>query len=408
MQLATPEGAHLTYCSKVHPAHGWDRVFPQLEACVPRLKARLSPQAPFGLGLRLSASECEELLSGDRLPAFQDFLAAHDLYVFTLNGFPYGAFQGPQVKAEVFAPDWREQARLDYTLRLVQVLEELLPPGLEGSISTAPLSYKPWLLSRKAEALGRIARNLTVLAHRLMEVRAHSGLFIHLDLEPEPDGLVETCAEVAAFFEQWLLPLGGRWLEEEAGLSPTGAWEALLEHVQVCLDTCHLAVAYEDPELALKSLADNGIRVGKVQVTSGWQVALPRESARLAELAGELAPFSRSTYLHQVRGRKTDGSLNCYADLSEALPQLTTSSDQEWRIHYHVPLFIEQYGWLTSTHAETRKVLQLLARHGFTRHLEIETYTWEQLPGDLKLDLVDFLEREYRWTLEALTRDPPW
>ena len=408
MRLATPEGAHLTYCSKVHPAHGWDRVFPQLEACVPRLKARLSPQAPFGLGLRLSASECEELLSGDRLPAFQEFLAAHDLYVFTLNGFPYGAFQGPQVKAEVFAPDWREQARLDYTLRLVQVLEELLPPGLEGSISTAPLSYKPWLLSLEAEALGRIARNLTVLAHRLMEVRAHSGLFIHLDLEPEPDGLLENCAEVAAFFDQWLLPLGGRWLEEEAGLSPTGAWEALLEHVQVCLDTCHLAVVYEDPELALKSLADNGIRVGKVQVTSGWQVTLPRESARFAELAGELAPFSRSPYLHQVRGRKTDGSLNCYADLSEALLQLTTSSDQEWLIHYHVPLFIEQYGWLTSTHAETRKVLQLLARHGFTRHLEIETYTWEQLPGDLKLDLVDFLEREYLWTLEALTRAPPW
>ena len=110
MQLASPERAHLTYCSKVHPGHGWAQVWPQLQACVPRLKARLSPQAPFGLGLRLSASECEELLSGDRLLAFKDFLAAHDLYVFTLNGFPYGAFHGPRVKAEVFAPDWREQA----------------------------------------------------------------------------------------------------------------------------------------------------------------------------------------------------------------------------------------------------------------------------------------------------------
>ena len=132
MQLASPEATHLTYCSKVHPGHGWGLVFPQLEACVPRLKARLSPQSPFGLGLRLSATECEELLTGDRLVAFQDFLAAHDLYVFTLNGFPYGAFHGPQVKASVFAPDWRKQARLDYTLRLVQVLVELLPPDLEG------------------------------------------------------------------------------------------------------------------------------------------------------------------------------------------------------------------------------------------------------------------------------------
>ena len=403
MQLASPEATHLTYCSKVHPGHGWGLVFPQLEACVPRLKARLSPQSPFGLGLRLSATECEELLTGDRLVAFQDFLAAHDLYVFTLNGFPYGAFHGPQVKASVFAPDWRKQARLDYTLRLVQVLVELLPPDLEGSISTSPLSYKPWLLSPDAGALGYITRNLTVVVHRLMEVRTHSGLFIHLDLEPEPDGLVETCAEVVTFYQQWLLPLGGRWLADRTGLSMARAREAIREHVQVCLDTCHLAVAYEDPEAALKSMADTGIRVGKVQVTSGWQAALPRENARLAELSRELVSFSRSPYLHQVRGRQNDGRLSHYEDLVEALPHLLTSSDQEWRIHYHIPLFIEEYGCLASTHKETRNVLQLLTQHGFTHHLEIETYTWEQLPGDLKMDLVDFLEREYRWTLEAMT-----
>ena len=184
MQLASPAQAHLTYCSKVHPGHGWEQVRPQLEACLPRLKSRLSPQAPFGLGLRLSAAECEEILAGENLPAFQDFCAAHDLYVFTLNGFPYGAFHGPRVKDEVFAPDWREQARLDYTLRLVEVLQKLLPPGLEGSISTMPLSYKPWITSSPQEALTRISRNLTVLAHRLLKVRTQSGLFIHLATLP--------------------------------------------------------------------------------------------------------------------------------------------------------------------------------------------------------------------------------
>ncbi|MDD2902532.1 MAG: metabolite traffic protein EboE [Syntrophales bacterium] len=401
MQLASPAQAHLTYCSKVHPGHGWDQVRPQLEAYLPRLKARLSPQAPFGLGLRLSAAECEEILAGDRLPAFQDFCAAHDIYVFTLNGFPYGAFHGPRVKAEVFAPDWREQARVDYTLRLIQVLQKILPPGLEGSISTAPLSYKPWITA-PAAALGRISRNLAVIAHRLLEVKSHSGLFIHLDLEPEPDGLVETCAELAEFFEQWLLPSGGRWLAEKTGLSPDAAREALLSHIQVCQDTCHLAVAYEDPGAALKRLAATGIRVGKVQVTSGWQAALPREQIRRAELGRELARFSRSPYLHQVRGRKSDGGLSRYGDLSQALAQLATAPEGQWRIHYHVPLFIEHYGRLASTQAQTRAVLRLLAQHHFARHLEIETYTWDQLPGDLKLNPVDFLEREYRWTLEAL------
>jgi hypothetical protein len=113
--------------------------------------------------------------------------------------------------------------------------------------------------------------------------------------------------------------------------------------------------------------------------------------------------FSRSPYLHQVWGRKNDGSLSHYKDLPEALPHLLTSSDREWRIHYHVPLFIERYGYLISTHAETQAVLQLLTLNDFTRHLEIETYTWELLPAELKLNLVDFLEMEYRWTLEALT-----
>jgi len=402
MHIASLGAAHLTYCSKVHPGHGWNRIFPQLAECLPRLKARLSPEAPFGVGLRLSAAECQELLAGNCLPALKEFLTAHDLYVFTMNGFPYGAFHGPRVKEEVFAPDWREPARLEYTMRLVRVLRELLPPGQEGSISTSPLSYKPWLAPPSVEALERISHNLAAVVHHLLEVQARTGRFIHLDLEPEPDGLVETCGDLANFFGQWLLPRGGRWLADRAGLSLARAQEALLEHIQVCLDTCHLAVAYEDPEEPLKNLAAAGIRVGKVQITCGWQGALPSAQSRRAELGRELEPFSRSPYLHQVRGQRPDRGLSRYADLHQALAQLADSPDQEWRVHYHVPLFLEQYGSLTSTHEHTRAVLQLLAKHRFSRHLEIETYTWDLLPGDLKLNLVDFLEQEYRWTLAAL------
>lgn len=403
MNIASLEGTHLTYCSKVHPGHGWSRVFPQLADCLPRLQARLSPGAPFGVGLRLSAVEVEELLAGDRLPAFKDFLAANEFYVFTLNGFPYGAFHGPRVKGEVFAPDWRQPARLEYTMRLIQVLMELLPPGQEGSISTSPLSYKPWLAPPTDAAKERITRNLAAVARHLLEVRVRTGRFIHLDLEPEPDGLVETCGELADFFEQWLLPRGGRWLAECAGLSLARAEDALREHIQVCLDTCHLAVAYEEPEKALASLAGPGIRVGKVQITAGWQAALPQDQGRRTELGRELEPFSRSPYLHQVRGLRHDGGLNRYADLPQALPHLAACPDREWRIHYHVPLFVEEYGGLASTHECTRAVLRLLVTRKFCRHLEIETYTWDQLPADLKLDLVDFLEREYRWTLAALS-----
>jgi hypothetical protein len=402
MQLDFPESLHLTYCSKVHPGHGWDQVFPALRACLPELKSRLSPRAPFGLGLRLSAAECQELAGGERLRSFQDFLAAHDLYVFTLNGFPYGAFHGPRVKADVFAPDWREPARLDYTLRLVEILRQLLPPGMEGSISTSPLSYKPWLTPPSADALSLITRNLVAVAHQLLQVRERRGRFIHLDIEPEPDGLVANTAELTKFYQEWLLPLGGRLLADRAGLSPAAAREALLAHIQVCLDTCHMAVAFEEPEETLKLLTANGIRVGKVQITAGWQATLPAAKAGRAQLARDLSPFSRSPYLHQVVGQRDDGTFVHYRDLCQALPHLEKCLDQEWRIHYHLPLFVERYGSLISTRSLTQNLLAHLRRGSVTQHLEIETYTWDLLPPDLKIDLLDSLELEYLWVLENL------
>jgi hypothetical protein len=410
VQLDFHPGVHLTYCTKVHPGHGWDHVFPSLQTCVPDLKARLCPEAPFGLGLRLSSMECDELLAEDRLCQFKDFLTAHDLYVFTLNGFPYGAFHGSRVKADVFAPDWQDKARLSYTLRLAKVLSELLPPDMEGGISTLPLSYKPWNSLRNHEAMIHITRNLILLVKELIDFKERSGTFIHLDLEPEPDGLVETTTELVEFYQEWLLPYGGLLLADTVGLSTQTAHQTLLEHIQVCLDTCHLAVTYEDPQDALKLLVENGIRVGKVQITNGWRAVLGPDKSSREQLSRELTPFSSSPYLHQVVGRREDGSRVHYRDLGEALPYLPKAGEYEWRIHYHLPMFVERFGSLETTRNLTQEVLELLGSGGFTKHLELETYTWEQLPAALKLDLVDSLELEYRWVLETLaqTESAPW
>src|SRR5919202_4282075 len=99
---------HLTYCTNIHPGEGWDEVSRQLQTYPTALKARLSPEAPFGIGLRLSGRESVELLQGKRLADFKRFLEREGLYVFTLNGFPYGPFHGVPVKADVHAPDWRQ------------------------------------------------------------------------------------------------------------------------------------------------------------------------------------------------------------------------------------------------------------------------------------------------------------
>ena len=401
MQIGPDGFFHLTYCTKVHPGCGWEELFGNLRALVPQLKARLSPEQPFGLGLRLSNDESRELLAGDRLAGFQEFLARHRLYVFTLNGFPYGALAGQPVKEGIFAPDWRAAQRLEYTLRLVDILARLLPPGLEGGISTVPLSYKPWIAA-DADALAQITDNLVRLTARLMEVEAETGKLIHLDLEPEPDGLLECSWEVVDFFQRWLLARGAPQLARTAGLGEDEARRRLLRHLRVCLDTCHLAVAFEDPAAALATRAQNGIQVGKVQVTAGLEVMVPAHDRPRATLARQLTPFTRSPYLHQVMAREGGGRRRRFPDLWQALALMDSCPEGQWRIHYHMPLFVERYGALASTRETTREVLRLLRAQKFCPHLEIETYTWEWLPPELKLDLLESLTAEYLWVLEVM------
>ena len=103
MQIA---GAHLTYCTNIHPGESWDQVFENVRTHVLAVKARVAPEQRFGVGLRLSARAARTLAERPRLTEFRDFLAAHQLYVFTINGFPYGPFHAEPVKAAVYRPDW--------------------------------------------------------------------------------------------------------------------------------------------------------------------------------------------------------------------------------------------------------------------------------------------------------------
>lgn len=402
MQIGPDGFFHLTYCTKIHPGHGWDNLFTNLQTYAPALKARLAPDKPFGLGLRLSATESAELLAGNRLAEFQEFLDTHDLYVFTLNGFPYGDLSGPVVKSQIFAPDWREDSRVRYTLDLIEILRRLLPAGAEGSISTIPLSYKAWIAPPDLEAWALMTRNLTRVAARLAEIKEKEGKLIHLDLEPEPDGLLENTYDVVNFYRDWLFSGGAPLLAENLEIEVPSARRYLLEHLQVCLDTCHLAVAYEDPATALNNLAKYGIRVGKVQITAGLRVEIDSDAERQKALIRQLEPFTCSPYLHQVIGRRQEGRWIRFPDLAPALPHLVQDAGCHWRIHYHMPLYVENYQHLDSTCGDTRAVLTLLKDRTFCRHLEIETYTWEWLPPDLKVDLLDSLHREYLWVLNDM------
>ena len=406
MRLPVEGNVHLTYCTNIHPGNGWDAVFANLKQYAPALKRRFSPRLPFGLGLRISAREARQLLEPGRLDEFRAFLESEGLYVAIINGFPHGAFHGTVVKAEVYAPDWREDARVRYTSDLIEVLRHLLPQGLDGGISTAPLSYKPWMAAATPQDWSAITRNIVRTAESLARVRQADGTFIHLDIEPEPDCVIENTDETLEFFERHLLTEGAALLAEALGTDEEAARGLLLEHVQLCLDCCHFAVEYEDARRAIDRLHAAGIRIGRVQLSSALRVPFPADRAACAELAERLRLFADPVYLHQVV-EHDGGRLRRYLDLDDALQRAPDACAKEWRIHFHVPLFTAEYDRLQSTQGYVDEVLRTMVHLQRTTHLEIETYTWDVLPAGLKRDLLDSIAREYEWVLENLSRWRP-
>ncbi len=402
MQIGPDKALHLTYCSNIHPGNGWPEVFGNLEKYAPALKSILSPDAPFGLGLRLSSKESEALLQGEEIDRFKSFLDDNGLYLFTLNGFPFGAFHRQRVKAGVFAPDWRTEDRLHYTLRLIEILQRLLPDGMEGSISTSPLSYKRWVIPNDPESWETMIRHLVQVTSALVCSKTETGKIIHLDIEPEPGGLIENSIEAVDFYQKYLLPIGAPLLAAALQRPVDRAEEDLLEHIRICYDTSHMAVEYEETESALDRFQKAGIRIGKVQISAALEVTVPSDPAALKALSDRLRPFSESIYLHQVIERNAHEGLHHYADLSDLFPITRSLDPREWRIHFHVPLFFSEEGPIHSTRDETARLLKLLGERRFTSHIEIETYTWDILPPGLKRDLVESIAEEYRWVLEQM------
>ena len=389
---AGPDGRfQLSYCTNVHPGEDWAETEAELVRHLPPLRAALAPRAQFGVGLRLSNRAASELEQDGRLERFAAWLQANGLYVFTLNGFPYGSFHRTAVKAAVYAPDWTQPDRLAYTARLARILARLLPDGMEGGISTVPVSYKRWHKSAAGRdaALDAGVDQLLEAARMLARVAAETGRVIHLDLEPEPDCLLEDAAETIALFKRLLCRAG------------PGEEATVLRHLRVCWDACHAAVEYERTADAVSRFDAVGIEVGKLQISSALKASLGDAVARRA-LAERLRPFAEGTYLHQVVARRGDGSLHRHADLGDALQCIHDPRAVEWRIHFHVPVFAAECGGLSTTQAELQETLDLLMRRPFCTHLEIETYTWEVLPPALRLDLQRSLLREYAWVLDAL------
>ena len=397
--MQTPHG-HLTYCSNIHPGERWDEHFKTLQENLPYIKSQLSPQQPFALGLRLANDASIELSDPERLAEFKAWLAANDIYVFTMNGFPYGGFHATRVKDDVHTPDWTTLDRTEYTKRLFRILAQLLPDGMQGGVSTSPLSYRYWWANEEEtqQTIKVATENILQVVETLMELRQTTGKVMHLDIEPEPDGILENGQEFIEWYSDYFLPKGIAYLVETHHASPEEAQETLRTHIQLCYDVCHFAVSYEEPQTIVNQLNELDIRVGKIQISSAIKIDFSEnKEAKLKAIRS----FDEPVYLHQVVAKTTTGDFQKYPDLSNALAEEALNQN-EWRIHFHVPLFIESYGLLDSTQNEIVKTLSVQKNTPFTQHLEVETYTWGVLPADMQKPIGESIVREMEWVSEQL------
>lgn len=383
-------GLHLAYCTNVHRGETWSETFDSLKQHTLKVKERVCPDQLYGIGLRLSAQAAQELSDRTALVEFQRWLGQNHCYVFTINGFPYGQFHGTRIKEQVYAPDWTTAERLAYTKLLFDLLAQLLPQDVEGSVSTLPCGFK--LLISTAEERKIIRDNLWRCVEHVARVSTQTGRKLHLGLEPEPMCLLETTGEVVQLFDR---------LRAEHHNDPR-----LAEHLGVTYDVCHLAVEFEEPQNAIAYLQQHRIRLSKIHLSSALKLYATRSALEA------LATFADEIYLHQVVVRQPDGNRTIYLDLDDALAcerpgddeNAPASSLPEWRVHFHVPLHSPPTSCFGNTSDQILALLDLLQMNpALCPHLEMETYTWEVLPQEFKAwDVVEQLVAEYDWTLEQL------
>jgi len=411
---------HLTYCLNVHPGEDWDSNFASIKKYALEIRRRVALGQPFGLGMRLSRIAADELIKSNRLAEFRSFLKKHNLYVFTINGFPYGQFHGTAVKESVYQPDWATEERVVYTNLLADILAQLLPDGVMGSISTVPGGYGEKLKAEKlktemgmgersevgdqrsevrgqraevrgqraggcgqwdVEMLGVVADNIARCAEYFAGLEMATGKHIVLAMEPEPDCLFDTTESTVTFFNEVLAG-------SDAVQRMTFDWR---RYIGVCFDTCHMSVVFEDPAEGFQRLLDNGITIAKVQISAALRAETGKKTAE------HLAEFSEHVYLHQTRLRGGGGEIRCYPDLTDEALGSVTQEGGEVRVHMHVPLYFVESGSLRSTANDlTEQFFEKVADAGIP-HLEIETYTFDVLPDELSdIPIEDSIEREFQ------------
>jgi hypothetical protein len=389
---------HLTYSTLVHPGDNWDEMWHSLITYVPAVKKRISPDQRFGVSLRLSGKSAERLTADPKERAkLKAFLDANDMYLYTVNAFPHGAFKGERVKEEVYEPDWRSDTRSRYTMQVADILAEVAPPDVNPSIQSPPLGFKPRVTG--PDVVDEYTRHVLQVVAHLVKLEQRTGRTVTLALEPEPFCFLEVTSEAVDYFTQHLYAdKSAESLAKATGLSVAKAHAALRKHLGLVYDICHQAVEFEDISASLASLVKAGIPIFKLQ-----EAAALRIPEVTKDLVDALRPFADTVYLTQTV-EKRDGKLTRYLNLEDAFAAWEKDpGPREWRTHFHVPVFLDDLGLFKTTRFAIEEALRFHKATPVSTQLEIETYTWDVLPQSLKTgDITDYVVRELEWVQSQL------
>jgi len=409
----------LAYCLNLHPAEDLDGVLEGMRTITLPLRDRLGVSGGlFGVGPWLPASVAMELTAGEGSPdldRFAEFFAENGLDPFTFNAFPYGGFHERGLKEAVFRPSWAAAERLAFTVSVAQIaqcLHEVCGGGRDAghvSISTHCGGFKPELTPRHWE---EITENFCLLALQLSKLEDETGERIVCSLEPEPRSAANDTGELGGIHERILAAApavlgGGRSSLREV------SEEILRHHIGTCLDACHAAVEFEEPEAAYRQATSGGAALGKLQFSSALALDRPDDNPAARE---HFLALDEPVYLHQVTGKRGEEHPRTH-DLGALAEAYSAGAPEwlgceQWRCHFHVPVDLRlgpEAAGLRTTRPEADRVLEVALaapqRWGSMElHVEIETYTWNLLDPSLRGpgDLIDGLEREYRHVLDRL------
>ena len=431
---------HLSYSTNVHPAETLAELRRSIvEHVTPVTRAAFGPPAIGSAGaaasFRIGMKQVDELLAHPALPsnsfvsdeilkapptpACADLLKLLDdcaLDVVSINAFPIRDFHAARVKEQVYSPPWTDGGRALYSLKIAKLMTHFMArPGVERKVApiSVPSGVFNGLYPDSEEVRVQAAHFITECVRELLRLERLTGRTVQLGFEPEPFTTGERMVDFIAYYKTILSEARAKF-PAQLGITREQAEEIARRFVTVNVDLCHQAVEFEDNVEELKRLKAAGVTVSGIHISAALKLTQPAKNREAFE---QLKALDEPRYLHQVIARTQAGEIARFEDLphlwdAKKLKGRTLEDFAELRCHFHMPLFAELNGALTTTRDAVAPAVAYALQENLTDNFIAETYTWNVLAGlaqsgnaaaravvgtDGKVDVDRGIVRELQW-----------